>query len=178
MRDLANSDRIQEFMRRFGREARTEASVYFTGGTTAVLMGWRDATVDIDLRFYPELDELFRAIPKIKEDLQINVELAAPSDFIPTLPGWRDRCKYIGREGKVSFFHYDPYSQALSKIERGHESDMRDVESMLSDGLVEREKLLTLFHEIEPQLYKYPAIDPKDFAKSVEKVVGEIGPKK
>ena len=161
-------------MRRFGSQARTEANVYFTGGTTAVLMGWRDATVDIDLQFDPELDELFRAIPKIKEDLQINVELAAPSDFIPPLPGWRERCRYIGRKGKVSFYHYDPYSQALSKIERGHDIDLLDVESMRRDGLIEVENLLTFFHEIEPQLYKYPAINPPNFAQKVERFVSSF----
>jgi hypothetical protein len=70
-------------------------------------MGWRASTIDVDLRFEPELDELFRAIPEIKEKFKINVELAAPSDFIPPLPGWRDRSPFIGREGKASFYNYD-----------------------------------------------------------------------
>ncbi len=85
MRDLANKKKIQEFMRSFGRSARTDSRVYFTGGVTAVLLGWRDTTIDVDLRFDPELDEMFRSIPLIKEELQLNVELAAPSDFIPPL---------------------------------------------------------------------------------------------
>lgn len=167
MRELASKEKIVEFMRLFGRRTRTQVRVYFTGGSTAVLYGWRDTTLDIDLRFEPEPDELYRAIPEIKESLQLNVELAAPSDFIPELPGWQDRCQYIGREGSVSFFHYDPYSQALSKIERGHDQDLRDVESMLQDGLIERQKLYALFLQIEPLLYKYPAIDPNSFAHAV-----------
>jgi hypothetical protein len=89
-------------MRVLGRRAKTESRVYFTGGTTAVVIGGRDTTLDIDLRFDPELDELYRAIPEIKERLQINIELAAPSDFIPPVAGWKDRCQFIGREGKVS----------------------------------------------------------------------------
>ncbi len=148
-------------MRAFGRIALEECRVYFTGGTTAVLLGWREATVDVDLRFIPELDELFRGIPEMKEHLKINIELAAPSDFIPEVPGWQDRCH----------FHYDPYSQALSKIERGHQQDLRDVESMLKSGLVKKQKLGELFNEIEPNLYKYPAIDPKSFSAAVNKVV-------
>ena len=171
MRELASKQKIVEFMRLFGRAAHTECRVYFTGGTTAVLMGWRDTTVDVDLRFDPELDEMFRAIPEIKEQLQMNIELAAPSDFIPPLPGWQDRCQYIGREGKVSFFHYDVYSQALAKIERGHEKDLLDVESMLQGGLIDRERLLSLFKEIESDLYKYPALDPRNFASAVARVV-------
>ena len=136
-----------------------------------MLMGWRETTIDVDLKFDPELDELFRALPEIKERLQINIELAAPSDFIPPLPGWQDRCQYIGREGTVSFFHYDPYSQALAKIERRHEQDLCDVETMLERGIVDRKKLLDLFGEIEPQLYKYPAIDPPSFLEAVNRAV-------
>ena len=171
MREVTNKEKVSELMRILGLRARHETRVYFTGGTTAVLMGWRDSTLDVDLRFEPELDELFRALPEIKEKFHINIELAAPSDFIPPVPGWQDRSQYIGREGKVSFFHYDPYSQALSKIERGHEKDMKDVEAMLENGLVDSEKLLTLFDEIKPFLYKYPAIDPTDFAKAVKQIV-------
>lgn len=171
MRELASKEKIIEFMRLFGRRTRTEVRVYFTGGSTAVLHGWREMTMDIDLRFEPDPDELYRAIPEIKELLDMNIELAAPSDFIPELPGWQDRCEYIGREGTVSFFHYDPYSQALSKIERGHDQDVHDVASMLGDGMLDRQKLLALFQEIKPHLYKYPAIDPESFSKAVSTLV-------
>lgn len=135
------------------------------------MMKWREMTVDIDLSFRPELDELFRALPDLKEKLSINIELASPADFIPQLPGWEERSLHICREGKVDFYHYDPYSQALSKIERGHEQDLSDVRAMLRDLLIEREKLLSLFEDIEPQLYKYPAINPSTFAKAVARFV-------
>jgi hypothetical protein len=157
-------------MRELAAKTRKRARVYFTGGATAVLMGWRDSTIDVDLRFEPELDELFRALPILKEQLETNIELASPSDFIPPLPGWEERSIYIGREGTIEFFHYDPYSQALSKIERGHVQDLQDVESMLKDSLIERDKLLSLFEAIEPQLYRYPAIDPGSFDLAVRRV--------
>ena len=171
MRDLAGEVKIREFMRLLGRAVKSDVQVYFTGGATAVLFGWREATVDIDLGFWPEMDEIFRAIPDLKERLQINIELALPPDFIPLLPGWEDRCRFIAREGTVSFFHYDPYSQALSKIERGHDRDNEDVEAMLNLGLIEREKLASSFQDIRPNLYKYPAIDQKDFAEAVQRIV-------
>lgn len=173
MRDLTTEQHIREFMRTFGQKARTRCRVYFTGGATAVLSGWRDSTVDIDIRFEPEMDELYRAIPEIKERLRINIELAAPSDFIPPVPGWQDRSQYIGTEGKADFFNYDPYSQALSKIERAHEQDLRDVTSMLDSGSVDPDKLHKLFVEIEPFLYKYPAIAPQKFAERVDALVAK-----
>jgi hypothetical protein len=167
MRDLANDQKIREFMLEFARSAREHTRVYFTGGATAVLIGWRDSTIDVDIKFEPELDELFRSLPQLKESLQINVELASPGDFIPLLPGWQERSQFIETIGKASYYHYDFYSQALSKIERGHVHDLKDAEAMIAKGLVDRAKLLELFRQIEPQLYKYPAIDPKTLADAV-----------
>ena len=167
MRDLTNRDKIDEFMRVLGSKCRHPARVYFTGGSTAVLFGWRDTTVDIDLRFIPDLDELYRFLPDLKEELSINIELASPPDFIPPLPGWEERSIHIGREGKLDFYHFDPYSQALAKIERGHSKDILDVEAMLHEGLIEPTRLIVLFHQIEPELYRYPAIDPESFSTAV-----------
>ena len=57
----------------------------------------------------------------------MNIELAAPDQFIPELPEWRDRSQFIESIGKVDFYHYDFYSQALAKLERGHDRDLKDV---------------------------------------------------
>ncbi len=154
-------------MRALGREADRDGRVYLTGGSTAVLLGWREGTVDIDLKFEPESDRLLRAIPLLKERLELNLELAAPDQFIPELPGWRARSKWITREGRLDFHHYDVYAQALAKIERGHAQDREDVAQMLARGLVDRAELQRLFDEIEPQLYRFPAIDPASFRRAV-----------
>jgi len=59
---------------------------YLTGGSSAVMEGWRETTIEIDLRFEPESDELLRAMPLLKERLGINVELASPREPPPTAP--------------------------------------------------------------------------------------------
>ena len=102
-----------------GREADRPAHVYLTGGATAVLYGWRESTIDVDMKMVPDLDRVFRIIPEIKERLQINIELASPDDFIPVREGWEDRSPFIAQEGHLVFRHFDLYAQALSKIERG-----------------------------------------------------------
>ena len=104
-----------------------------------------DSTIDIDLTMEPESDDLLRTVPRLKESLSLNVELASPDHFIPALAGWRKRSPFIAREGSLTFRHYDLYAQALSKIERGHDQDLRDVGRMLGDGLVDRSELLRRF---------------------------------
>ena len=172
MRELATRDRLLEFMSALGREADTESRVYFTGGASAVLLGWRDTTIDADIRMIPDSDRLFRALPRLKERLRLNIELASPPDFIPEVPGWRERSPFISREGLVSFHHFDFYSQALAKIERGHAQDRSDVTQMLDRGLVDRRRLLECYEQIEPNLYRYPALDPAGFRRAVLEAVG------
>ena len=173
MRQEVNLQRLQEFMRALGRAATTQSRVYLVGGATAVSLGWRDSTVDIDLKIIPDSDAILRTLPALKERLQINIELASPDHFIPELPGWEERSRFIQREGNVTFFHYDFYAQALAKIERGHTIDLQDVNEMIQRGLVEAARLLELFTAIENQLYRYPAVDPPSFRQAVEQLVRE-----
>ncbi len=155
-----------------GRVAQGPTKIYLTGGATAVLEGWRSSTVDVDLRFEPDVDELLREIPHLKERLRINVELASPPDFIPELPGWRERSPLVFQEGNVDVHHFDLYSQALSKIERGFRQDLEDVGQMIEGGLVEKVRLRELYGAIEPELYRYPAIDPAAFRRKVDAALG------
>jgi hypothetical protein len=168
MRELADSTRIERFMNELGRAVQIDSHVYFTGGATAVLQGWRDTTIDVDIKLIPDREEILREIPRLKEELNLNVELAAPSDFIPLPPGWEDRSPLIRREGRVTFHHFDPVAQALSKIERGHAQDLQDVEELIARGLVDPSDLRAQFEAIEPELYRFPAIDPASFRQALQ----------
>ena len=163
MRELADSARIEQFMRELGQAVPVDGRVYLAGGATAVLYGWRDTTIDIDIKLIPDRDEILREIPRLKEALNLNVELAAPSEFIPLPSGWEERSPLIRQEGDFSFHHFDPVAQALSKIERGHEQDIHDVKEMIAAGLVNPAEALIHFEAIEPELYRFPAIDPATF---------------
>ena len=172
MRERVTASRLLEFMRALGSDVKTGARVYLVGGATAVLLGWRDSTIDVDLKAIPD-GELLKSLPALKERLKINIELASPADFIPEAPGWQERSQFISREGKLDFFHYDLYMQALAKIERGHQIDLNDVRQMIERRLIEPKKLIEIFKTTESELYRYPALDPKRFRWSVEKVVEE-----
>ena len=168
MREKVSAEKIARFMKALRRAGKSSAHIYFVGGVSAVLLGWRETTIDIDLKMVPEVNEILKALPNLKERLQVNVELASPDDFIPALPGWEERSTFIGREGAIDFFHYDFYAQALAKIERGHTTDLLDVRRMIELGLVEPSRLPEFFSQIEDRLYKYPAIDAKKFRAAVQ----------
>lgn len=86
MRDTVTFLQIEALMRELGRRVREPARVYFVGGTTAVMFGWRASTIDIDVRLEPDR-AILAHIPELKRELRLNIELASPADFVPELPG-------------------------------------------------------------------------------------------
>jgi hypothetical protein len=167
MRGEADRAKLQRLMAAIGERVTGSGIIYLTGGATALLFGWREATIDVDIKPDPEPPGLFQAIAALKESLDLNIELASPDQFIPTLPGWRERSIFIAQHGPVSFYHYDLYSQALAKLQRGHARDLRDVDAMRSARLIEPQTLAQLFREIRPRLIRYPAIDAATFERVV-----------
>jgi hypothetical protein len=104
----------------------------------------------------------------------VNVELAAPSDFVPVPAGWEERSLFIADEGPLAAYHYDPYAQALAKVERGHTRDLADVRALVRARLVDPTRLRALYEEIEPELYRYPAVDPPTFRRALDVLLGEL----
>src|SRR6266404_8111349 len=168
MRQRVTRARLEEFMKEVGRRAKTPGVIYITGGSTALLLGFRDQTIDIDIKLDPEPAGAFEAIAALKNDLNLNVELASPDDFIPAAPDWRERSRHIATIGRLQFFHYDFSLQALAKLERGHAQDLEDVISFLHGGHVSTDELRSRFAQIEPGLIRYPALDPQQFKTKVE----------
>ncbi len=171
MRPNVDSQKIERLMQVLGREAQGSGCIYFTGGASALLIGWRTSTVDIDIRLDPEPPGIFQAIAKIKQELNINIELASPQDFLPTIPGWRERSIFIGKYGQISFYHYDFTAQALSKLSRGYNRDIDDVRAMYEQKLFSLEKLRDCFKAIESELIRFPSLNPELLRNRIEQFI-------
>jgi hypothetical protein len=170
MRPPIDRLRVHYFLVKLGIEFHYPARLYLVGGTTLVYEGLRQQSLDIDIS-YEVADEheaeFSRVIRRLKDEMQINVELASPGDFIPLPAGWKERAKYVGRFGQVDVFHFDLYSTALSKIERGREGDYEDVLAMLHGGQITFEDLQHSFENIMPRLERESLKrDPERFKRN------------
>ena len=166
MRRQVDSQRLERFLVALGGASRHATTAYLVGGASAVVQGWRRSTRDVDL--FLEDEDLMRAIPALKEELATSVELASPLDFVPELPGWRDRSPYVRTDGHLTVRNFDFYSQALSKLERGFDQDVADVRAMVDRGLVDPGRLLELFDGVSDQLYRFPSINAAGLRRVVE----------
>ncbi len=153
-------------MEALGKQISQPITVYFVGGATAVLLGFRSSTIDVDLKFEPDLQEMYKAIRDIKEELNMNVELASPDHFIPPLPEWKERSIFIDRVGHVSFYHYDLYTQVLAKIERGWKLDLQDAENFVKYS-VDMDQLMKFFYQVQEDFIRYPGVEPKKLEKKL-----------
>lgn len=160
MRADATAERIRRLLEALGQRARPGARAYLAGGASAVLCGWRDSTRDVDLTLEGDVDSVLRAIAELKDQLDINVELAGPQDFLPAPPDWRERSVSVGNFGELSVFHTDFALQALAKLQRGFDQDLQDVRAMIGRGLTSGEQIRATFAAIEDQLYRTPTVDP------------------
>lgn len=158
---------LQSFMKSVGRMMKKPATLYLTGGATAILYDFREGTIDIDIA--GDMDELFSHLPQLKERLQVNIEMAKPTDFVPSLPDEKKRHILIGTFGKVTFMHFDPYAQAFSKIVRGHQTDIADVKALMAIGLVEIKKLCALVKALPDAMFaRYPRLTRSAVEAAVE----------
>jgi hypothetical protein len=131
--------------------------VYFVGGGTAVYLGWRRSSIDVDV--YSDQEVVFRNIQSIKERLNINIEFARPEDFVPPLEGTEDRHVFIDTVGPITFCHYDPCAQLLSKVVRGFHRDLEDARRFIHSGMVDPRKFRSLVAGIpDPAYAKYPSL--------------------
>ncbi|MEJ7825088.1 MAG: DUF6036 family nucleotidyltransferase [Solirubrobacteraceae bacterium] len=171
MRPDVDDARVRQLLDALGRRVRTAHTLYLVGGSSAVLVGWRMSTRDVDVRPEPDSDELLRALSDLKHELDINIELASPLDFLPALDGWRDRSPFVGTWGALQVRHLDFRLQALAKLERGLETDLDDVRMMLDRRLVVAAELQAGFDAMQAELFRFPAVDAARFQARVADII-------
>jgi hypothetical protein len=174
MRRSLTKEALRDLMREIARSAPRGAAhrVFLLGGGTAVLEGWRESTIDADL--YVEEPEALHDVQRIKERVGVNIEFVRPEDFVPALEGSEDRHVFIETIGSVSFYHYDPYAQLLSKVVRGFSRDMLDAGKLVASGMVDADRFRTLVERVPESIYaSYPALSPDAVREAVDEFLSD-----
>ncbi len=72
MRRPVTAAHVEEFMKALGRGVTVPARIFFVGGATAVLLGWRDSTIDIDLKTIPDRERFCTTIFTLKRSRRLS----------------------------------------------------------------------------------------------------------
>ncbi|MGH2461227.1 MAG: DUF6036 family nucleotidyltransferase [Chloroflexota bacterium] len=174
MREYAERSRIDHFLRTLGRRLSFPIRLYLVGGSIIVDLGLRAATLDlgyvVDADDTRALEDFERLIPVLKNELQINVEPASPADFIPVPANVLARSPYVRSYGKVSVYYYDLPSVVISKVARGAERDLADIESLVQTGAVTWQKVEDTWQEMRKSPRGWLRHDPAEIERKLQKV--------
>jgi hypothetical protein len=145
-----------------GQEISHPATFYLLGGSALCLLGSRRATLDIDYSIEGAAPEIETTLKRLASELMLDLEAVPLAEFIPLPAGALARRLFIGRFGHVDVYIFDLYSIALSKIARGFEADLEDVEYLLAQKLIDWQTLESHFQAVLPRSQSVD-IDPKEF---------------
>jgi hypothetical protein len=138
-------DRIREFLTTLAERHTEPASLFLLGGSALLMLGSGRFTLDIDyVGDDRHLDGFQRTIKQVADEFHIEVEPVPIDEFVPVTEGARDRSLFVGQFGTIRVFAFDPYTIAISKLDRGFEADIEDIVFLIRRGYVDLDRLQAL----------------------------------
>jgi hypothetical protein len=166
VRERTDRDRLRRFLDELGRRLRRPVRLYLAGGSVLIDLGLRATTLDIDYLADADdpadLAELEQLIRVLKNELDVNVEPAGPSDFLPIPRSVLDRSRYVGRHGRLDVYYYHLPSQVIAKVARGLEQDLLDAERLVRAGEVTWADVEATWQEIRASPTGWLRHEPED----------------
>lgn len=133
---------MHEFFERLGNHYPNQATLNLLGGSAMILLGSTRDTLDIDyVGDDIQKDDFQIALEKTANELELETEPVPIDRFIPLPDGNEQRKIFIGHYGNVSVFIIDPYSIALSKLDRGFDADIEDIVFLIERKQIKIEQL-------------------------------------
>ena len=127
---------LESFLQTLGKRITQPATIYLLGGGALCLLGSLRETLDVDYTLETSTREIEKIINTLAKEMKMDLEAVPLSEFIPLPPNAESRRRFIGRYGRLDVYIFDLYSIALSKIARGFESDLEDVQFLLAQNLI------------------------------------------
>jgi hypothetical protein len=136
--DALKRDAILDFLVELGKRVSLPSRLMLLGGSALSLLGSPRPTLDIDyLGDDLHKDDLQRTIDQLAAEMHLEVEAVPLERFIPLPSGADERHQFYRRFGELDVYIFDPYAIAISKVERGFDTDIDDVIFLVRGGWVE-----------------------------------------
>lgn len=151
-----NNSEIHAILQKMGARVPAGSELILVGGSALALLGNARPTIDIDFIGDDVQPTAFhQSILQIAEELGIFADPVPLERFVPLPADSQNRNIRIGQFGNLEVYIADPYSIALSKVDRGADTDYDDLLFLVQNGHVEMEKLEAMLREALPHASEY-----------------------
>ena len=147
---------IRSVLLEMGARVPPGTQLILVGGSALALLGSPRLTIDIDFigdDIHPNL--LHQTILQIAREMNIFAEPVPLDRFIPMPDGNEERTIRIGQFGNLEIFIADPYSIALSKLDRGADTDFDDLVFLVRNNFVILAEFERMVRESLPSARKF-----------------------
>lgn len=147
---------IRSVLKILGEHVPPLSQLILIGGGALALLGSPRQTIDIDfVGDDVNPNDLHRMILKLAHELKILMEPVPLDRFIPLPAGSDQRTLHIGMFGNLDVYVADPYSIALSKLDRGLDTDIADILFLIRNGFVDAQELERIMESALPSANKF-----------------------
>lgn len=147
---------LESTLKELGKRVPPGSQLQLLGGGALTLLGSPRPSLDIDFvgdDVHP--NELHRTILNIAKEMGLFVDVVPIDRFIPLPDGHEDRNIHIGQFENLEIYVIDPYSIALSKVDRGSFTDYDDILFLIQSGYVNRQMLEEIIQKAISKAGKY-----------------------
>ena len=147
---------IQSILQILGERVLPASRLILIGGGALALLGSPRLTIDIDFigdDVHPS--ELDKVIMQVAKELKLYIEPVPLERFIPLPSGSNERNIRIGQFGNLEVYIADPYSIALSKLDRGLDTDLDDIVFLIQQNHVTVDELESITRNALSQSHKF-----------------------
>lgn len=138
-------EKLHSILTTLGEDVPLSSQIYLIGGSALTLLGSPRQSLDVDFvgdDVHPS--ELLRRIINKANKMKLQVDIVPLDRFIPLPDGNEKRNIYIGQFGNLEVNVIDPYSIALSKLDRGLFTDFDDIIFLIKNEYIIFEEFLQI----------------------------------
>ena len=147
---------ILSVLQKLGARVPPDSRLVLVGGGALSLLGSPRLTIDIDfLGDDVNPNSLHQTIMQIARELKVHVEPVPLERFIPLPKGNEKRVIRIGQFGNLEIFVADPYSIALSKLDRGADTDYDDIVFLVETDHIDLDEFERTVRDALPHARKF-----------------------
>jgi len=154
--DTVDAELVRTFLDALGARQIEPVELQILGGCALILLGNPRTTLDIDYVGDDLTRTAFqRTIDQVAAELHLHADPVPIERFVPVPLDADSRRIFIARYGVVDVFVIDPYIIALSKLDRGLDTDIQDIVFLVEQGRIDLDRLAGQIKAAEPLAQAY-----------------------
>ncbi len=162
--------RIEAFLTAVGKRCEPASTLFLLGGGALELLGSVRPTLDLDyVGDDLQLTNLQQLMAQIADEMHIELEAVPIAGFVPLPEHSEERSVLVGEFGNLAVYVFDPYTIALSKLDRGFDTDIDDILFLVRRHLITVDQLAAFAEAAVLQAHEFD-LDPAAMRRHLQVV--------